>query len=101
MKSVCEKCKAQHEGWWGTVRPLCIACFSEKKGLSYTGIIPSPAAAAAYGRTGRPKGTTEYAEPKENDTHRMTPAAHAYIRKNKALIEDLARKPHQVQWKMF
>lgn len=31
----------------------------------------------------------------------MTPTAQAFIKANKQLIEDMARKPHHVQWKMF
>lgn len=55
----------------------------------------------APAKPGRPKGTTQYEEAKINDTHRMTPKAHAFISENKRLIEEMARKRYEIQWKMF
>ena len=53
-------------------------------------------------KRGRPKGSTQYpGERKKNGGPRMTPTAQAFIKANKQLIEDMARKPHHVQWKMF
>lgn len=94
--AICEKCGVEHEGHWGTVRPLCLDCFAVSKGLTDPWKIT-----AAYGRTGRPKGTTQYETRKVDENHHMTALAHAYIKNNKHLIEDMARKRFEVQWKMF
>tara|TARA_B100000287_G_scaffold301986_1_gene285059 strand:- start:211 stop:390 length:180 start_codon:yes stop_codon:yes gene_type:complete len=40
---------------------------------------------------GRPKGSTQYGEPKEHYTHFMTQTAHDWIKENKDVIEKLAR----------
>lgn len=50
---------------------------------------------------GRPKGTTQYETAKSDESHHMTPKAHAFIKANKKLIENMAREHHEVQWKMF
>lgn len=52
-------------------------------------------------KSGRPKGTTQYEEAKADGYHCMTPKAHAFIKQNKRLIEDMARKHFEIQWKML
>lgn len=49
---------------------------------------------------GRPKGTTQYETAKMDKNHHMTPMAHEFISKNKTLLEEMARHPHEVQFKL-
>lgn len=48
-------------------------------------------------KRGRPR---DYEEAKVNQTQRMTPTAHKFIEAHRDLIERMARKQHDVQWKL-
>ena len=53
-------------------------------------------------KRGRPKGTTQFpGERKKNGTWRVTPTLEPWITANLPLLEEMCRRPHQVQWKMF
>lgn len=94
--AICETCTKEHNGHYGTARKVCMECFAISKELTDPYRIRT-----AYCRTGRPKGTTEYDQAKADEQHTMTPKAHAFIKANKRLIEEMARKRYEVQWKLF
>jgi|GEM_PF-5019453 len=97
MEKRCTLCKKSYVG----ARAICLECFAQEK-YKAPDHYPDPhRALTAYNRTGRPKGTTEYETAKVDDDHHMTPLAHQFIKENKRLIEDMARKRFEIQWKMF
>ena len=95
--SICLRCKYSNTGVNGRLREICVRCFARERG----GEPWDKKIKAAYARKlGRPAGTTDYSEPKALKTHRMTPAAHAFIRAHKDVIEQMARTRYELQFKM-
>lgn len=96
MKAICQKCGVSHNGVWERIRPICVQCYAKAKGVKHESEVYG-----SYCKTGRPRGTTHYETAKINDTHRMTPKAHAFIATNKDTIERMARDAFEIQWKIF
>ncbi len=89
MKIECSEC-GKTQPCAPSSRTLCEACWGEEN----PGRDPG-----SYYRTGRPKGTTQYDEAKTIKSHRMTPTAHEWLRKNRDTVERLARMDYEIQFK--